>query len=155
MRACAGQCVIEFSCLRLGRNSKSGREEYHGNGNLLCYGNMEVSIVKWDTGTGQGKCKPVPHFGAPQGFIADGEDGSHWVVVDDKGSADCYGEITYTTGDVGLGYCSYKNAQSVRKFSPRLLNTSANPRIFCGYFTCDGEMNLVCDGMLAGCHGDS
>jgi len=65
----------------LGRNSKSGREEYHGNGNLLCYGNMEVSIVKWDTGTGQGKCKPVPHFGAPQGFIADGEDGSHWVLI--------------------------------------------------------------------------
>ena len=28
----------------LGRNSKSGREEYHGNGNLLCYGNMVRTI---------------------------------------------------------------------------------------------------------------
>ena len=40
-----------------------------------------------------------------QGIIADGEDGSHWVTVDDKGYGDCDGVIWYKTGDLGLGYC--------------------------------------------------
>ena len=77
------------------------------------------------------------------------------VIVDDKGTADCNGEITYTWGDIGLGYCSYKKAQSVRNFSRRFLKTSKNPRLACGYFTCTGSLNLVCDGMLSGCHGDA
>merc|ERR1712088_583698 len=139
------------------KNSKilieSGREEYSGIGDMKCYGEMEISLNKWGTGTAN--CRPITTTGAPQGYIADGEDGSHWVIVDDKGTADCYGDISYTTGDLGLNYCSFKNAQSIRKMSPRLLNSSPNPRMFCGYFTCTGNLNLVCDGMLAGCHGDA
>ena len=65
-------CATETWCVRF---LFFFRENYQKNTNFI----QEVSIVKWDTGTGQGKCKPVPHFGAPQGFIADGEDGSHWV----------------------------------------------------------------------------
>merc|ERR1712008_507604 len=93
----------------------------------------------------------LPH--APQGYVADGDDGSHWVVVDDKGTADCEGEVTYTAGDIGLGYCTQKKnpMSDIRKFSPKLM--TLNPRLFCGYFTCTGVLNLVCDGMLSGCHG--
>ena len=50
---------------------------------------MTVSLVVGDGEEGEGlaKCRPVfkdPDNGipiAPQGFIADGEDGSHWVFA--------------------------------------------------------------------------
>merc|ERR1712156_1126026 len=114
----------------------SGREDYNGLGTVQCYGYMSVAISKWDSGTGSAACRPRFSGRAPQGYVADGE-----------------GDITYTTGDIGLGYCTYQNAMSTRKFSPKLLTTSLNPRLFCGYFTCTGVMELVCDGMLSGCHG--
>ena len=55
------------------------REEFNGNGELKCYGEMSVDVSKWDSGTGSGACRPEYTNAAPQGFIADGEDGSHWV----------------------------------------------------------------------------
>ena len=56
---------------------------------LQCFGNMTVSLLVGDIEEGEGtaKCRPVfedPDNGipiAPQGFIADGEDGSHWVCT--------------------------------------------------------------------------
>merc|ERR1712241_1114037 len=114
----------------------SSREDYNGLGTVQCYGYMSVAISKWDSGTGSAACRPRFSGSAPQGYVAD-----------------CEGEVTYTTGDIGLGYCTYQNAMSTRKFSPKLLTTSLNPRLFCGYFTCTGVMELVCDGMLSGCHG--
>ena len=33
-----------------------------------------------------------PAAAPPQGIIADGSDGSHWVTVDDKGNGDCDGQ---------------------------------------------------------------
>jgi len=69
------------------KNSKilieSGREEYSGIGEMKCYGEMEISLDKWTDGTGTANCRPITTTGAPQGYIADGEDGSHWVIVDD------------------------------------------------------------------------
>ena len=57
-----------------------------------------------------------------QGIIADGEDGSHWVTVDDKGYGDCDGTIFYEYGDLGLGYCD------------RLaVDDGKQTRLFCGY----------------------
>ena len=47
---------------------------------MKCYGEMEVSLDKWDSGTGTANCRPITTTGAPQGYIADGEDGSHWVI---------------------------------------------------------------------------
>ena len=46
---------------------------------MKCYGEMEISLNKWDSGTGTANCRPITTTGAPQGYIADGEDGSHWV----------------------------------------------------------------------------
>merc|ERR1711976_694381 len=120
-------------------------ETFTGRGALKCYGQIDVIASKWETVEGSLSCRPK--FGpasAPQGFIADGEDGSHWVVVDDKGTADCIGEITYTTGDLGLGYCSYLKVMGAE---------TPETRMFCGYATCAGFIDLVCDGMLSGCHG--
>ena len=75
------------------------------------------------------------------------------VIVDDKGIADCEGEITYTSGDLGLNYCRFDKPQSLREIPKRFMKNSFNPRLFCGYFTCTGTLKLVCDGMLGGCHG--
>ena len=46
---------------------------------MKCYGEMEISLDKWTDGTGTANCRPITTTGAPQGYIADGEDGSHWV----------------------------------------------------------------------------
>ena len=73
--------------------------------------------------------------------MADGEDGSHWVTVDDKGSGDCDGTIWYEYGDLGLGYCDRL-----------MVDDGHQTRLFCGYATCDGYMNIECT-MLSGCHG--
>ena len=48
-------------------------------GTVLCYGEMDVDLNKWNSGTGTAICRPTYTSGAPQGYIADGEDGSHWV----------------------------------------------------------------------------
>ena len=48
-------------------------------GTVLCYGEMDVTLNKWNSGTGTAICRPTYTSGAPQGYIADGEDGSHWV----------------------------------------------------------------------------
>ena len=62
----------------------SGREDYNGLGTVQCYGYMSVAISKWDSGTGSAACRPRFSGSAPQGYVADGEDGSHWVIQDIK-----------------------------------------------------------------------
>ena len=65
----------------------TNEETFEGSGVLQCFGNMTVSLLVGgsEEGDGTAKCRPVfedPDNGipiAPQGFIADGEDGSHWV----------------------------------------------------------------------------
>ena len=176
----------------------TNEETFEGSGVLQCFGNMTVSLLFADSkeGDGTAKCRPLfedPNNGipiAPQGFIADGEDGSHWVrsliaylgvcwfvfilfhsftgnvylnkcifskvVVDDYGTADCVGHIYYRTGDDGLGFCHYipkfgKN-QSLRTFSAQFLSKYQKLLSFCGFFTCTGEIKLICT-MNIGCHG--
>merc|ERR1739842_31720 len=119
-----------------------GDESYHGMGTMKCYGDMSVTLGGNDGG-GFLDCQPAWGSPAapPQGIIADGSDGSHWVTVDDKGSGDCDGTIWYEYGDLGLGYCN------------RLaLDDGHQTRLFCGYATCDGYLNIQCT-MLSGCHG--
>merc|ERR1711868_242982 len=102
-----------------------------------------MSLTLRNDGEGFLDCQPAWGSPAapPQGIIADGEDGSHWVTVDDKGSGDCDGTIFYEYGDLGLGYCD------------RLaVDDGHETRLFCGYATCDGFMNIECS-MLSGCHG--
>ena len=77
-----------------------------------------------------------------QGIVADGDDGSHWVTVDDKGSGDCDGTLWYKYDDLGLGYCD-------RMMS---VDDGHQTRLFCGYAECTGYMNIQCT-MLSGCHG--
>ena len=60
-----------------------------GEGELACYGDQEILLDKvTGTGTGTGMINCQPSWGSaaapPQGIIADGADGSHWVTVDDK-----------------------------------------------------------------------
>ena len=51
------------------------------------------------------------------------------------------GTIWYEYGDLGLGYCD------------RLaVDDGHQTRLFCGYATCDGLLNIQCS-MLSGCHG--
>merc|ERR1711922_116242 len=75
------------------------------------------------------------------GILADGDDGSHWVTVDDKGSGNCDGDIHYVYGDLGLGYCNRL-----------VVDDGKETRMFCGYAFCTGYMNIECH-MLSGCHG--
>ena len=42
-------------------------------------GYISVSGSKWDTVTGTAACRPRLTGAAPQGYVADGDDGSHWV----------------------------------------------------------------------------
>merc|ERR1711915_1042365 len=121
-----------------------GDESFSGNGEMKCYGDMSITLDKWDEGDGFLNCKPAWGSPAapPQGIIADGADGSHWVTVDDKGYGDCSGHMEYTYGDLGLGYCD-------RWVS---LDDGQQTRLFCGYATCTGYLNIHCS-MLSGCHG--
>ena len=68
-------------------------ESYHGMGSMMCYGDMSVTLGG-NEGEGFLDCQPAWGSPAapPQGIIADGSDGSHWVTVDDKGYGDCDGE---------------------------------------------------------------
>ena len=61
-------------------------EEFHGEGKLMCYGEMVLNTTDVNTpafihrGNGSVHCKP--YFSptpAPEGFIIDGDDNSHWV----------------------------------------------------------------------------
>ena len=62
-------------------------ETFEGAGQLDCFGQMSVTLQDrgGEEGEGTAECRPIfedPDQGitiAPQGFIADGEDGSHWV----------------------------------------------------------------------------
>merc|ERR1711892_423471 len=129
------------------------RENFEGVGTLQCFGNLTLELEEGQT-EGVARCRPEFENAdngisyAPQGFIADGEDGSHWVVVDDRGTADCEGQITFNTGDHNLGYCSYPPvaAASTREM--------AAMESFCGHFTCQGVIQLACT-MGSGCHGAS
>merc|ERR1711910_246588 len=127
-----------WSCIVL------GNESFHGMGTLACYGDMSITFDRASS-SGEGLVNCRPSWGSasapPQGIIADGADGSHWVTVDDKGYGDCDGTIWYKTGDLGLGYCDRV-----------LLDDGHQTRLFCGYATCDGYLNIECS-MLSGCHG--
>merc|ERR1711978_444920 len=131
--------LFSLACIS---SSVLGVESFHGMGSMKCYGDMSITLGSQD---GEGFLDCQPAWGSPaappQGIIADGEDGSHWVTVDDKGSGDCDGTIFYEYGDLGLGYCD------------RLaIDDGHETRLFCGYATCDGFMNIECH-MLSGCHG--
>lgn len=117
-------------------------ETFAGMGSMKCYGDMSITVRAGDD---EGFLICSPAWGSavapPQGIVADGEDGSHWVTVDDKGSGDCDGTIWYEYGDLGLGYCDRL-----------MVDDGHQTRLFCGYATCDGYLNIECT-MLSGCHG--
>merc|ERR1712002_122404 len=121
-------------------------ETFQGEGILQCFGNITLELVEGEV-DGVAHCRPEfenEEFGisyAPQGFVADGDDGSHWVIVDDRGFADCEGLITFNYGDHNLGYCTY----------PPTKEEPSNES-FCGHLTCQGFIELTCN-MGFGCHG--
>merc|ERR1712110_387348 len=122
-------------------------EQFHGNGTVQCFGKMVVVLDKPRPGSreGLGTLSCLPWFSptvAPQGFIIDGDDNSHWVIVDDNGDAHCRGEVQWHTGDWGFGYCPHDTT---------LLEQSGDP--FCGGATCLGAINATCHDMFMGCHG--
>ena len=57
-----------------------------------------------------------------------------------KVTADCEGEITYTSGNLSdLTYCGNKSDKSMEKLDKDI---SLNPRTQCGYFQCLGKITL-------------
>merc|ERR1711970_1199616 len=63
-------------------------ESFHGSGTFACYGDMSITFDKSSSGgEGEGLVDCQPSWGSaaapPQGIIADGEDGSHRMTVDD------------------------------------------------------------------------
>merc|ERR1719507_1813852 len=126
------------SCLVL------ANESFSGSGSFACYGEMSITFDKSSSaGEGEGFLDCKPAWGSPsappQGIIADGADGSHWVTVDDKGYGTCVGDIYYKYGDLGLGYCDR-------------LDDGHQPRLLCAYSICTGHITVHCS-MLSGCHG--
>jgi len=126
-------------------------ESWSGSGTFACYGDMTVTMDKINSKTngpidGEGSIDCTPAWGSaaapPQGIIIDGEDGSHWVSVDDKGYGDCAGTFWFESGDLGLGYCDRIVT----------LDDGEQTRKFCGYASCNGYINFHCS-MLSGCHG--
>merc|ERR1712183_67333 len=82
-----------------------GNESFQGEGTMACYGDMSITFGKAGSGEDEGFLDCQPAWGTasapPQGIIADGADGSHWVTVDDShqtrtfcGYADCAGMLT-------------------------------------------------------------
>merc|ERR1712123_93260 len=72
-------------------------ESFSGSGTFACYGDMSITFDKANSaGEGEGflDCKPAWGSAAdpPQGIIADGADGSHWVTVGVTGYRDCNGD---------------------------------------------------------------
>lgn len=58
-------------------------ESFQGTGEIKCYGEIDVTATqRWETLEGRLNCRPTIASSAPQGFIADGDDGSHWVSDD-------------------------------------------------------------------------
>merc|ERR1712228_835189 len=121
--------VLIFSCAAM------ANESFSGQGTMACYGMMSITFDKSesaDLGEGEGFLDCQPSWGSPsappQGIIADGADGSHWVTVDDHGYGDCNGVLWYKTGDLGLGYCDRMT-----------VDDGHQTRLFCGYATCDGD----------------
>merc|ERR1712051_702031 len=98
-------------------------ESWSGSGTFACYGDMTVTMDKSGSNA-EGPIDCIPAWGSaaapPQGIIADGDDGSHWVTVDDKGYGDCTGTFWFETGDLGLGYCNrivtLDDGEQTRKF---------------------------------------
>merc|ERR1719219_353984 len=99
--------TLFFSLATVSSSVLGADESYHGMGSMMCYGDMSVTLGG-NEGEGFLDCQPAWGSPAapPQGIIADGSDGSHWVTVDDKGYGDCDGTIWYEYGDLGLGYCN-------------------------------------------------
>ena len=71
--------------IQISKGAKNNKKEsFEGVGTLQCFGNMTVDMNEGEI-AGVAQCRPEfenPDNGityAPQGFIADGEDGSHWV----------------------------------------------------------------------------
>merc|ERR1712150_172079 len=102
-------------------------ESWSGSGTFACYGDMTVTMDKSGSNAegpidGEGSIDCIPAWGSaaapPQGIIADGDDGSHWVTVDDKGLGDCNRILTLDDGE--------------------------QTRKFCGYASCTGYINLHC-----------
>lgn len=120
-------------------------EDFHGNGNMKCYGDMSISLYNKDETEGFLDCQPAwgSPSAPPQGIVAEADDGEKWVTVDDKGYGDCTGSIYYIYGDLNLGYCDRYNMR---------IDDGKQTRMFCGYADCNGAMNIHCS-MLSGCHG--
>merc|ERR1712127_140370 len=133
--------TVLFTILALAKADES----FSGPGTFACYGDMSITFAKGGTDA-EGLLDCQPAWGSasapPQGILADGDDGSHWVTVDDKGYGDCEGVLWFKTDDLGLGYCDRVVT----------LDDGEQTRKFCGYCTCTGYMNIHCS-MLSGCHG--
>merc|ERR1712037_1029930 len=85
-------------------------ESWSGSGTFACYGDMTVTMDKSGSKAegpidGEGSIDCTPAWGSaaapPQGIIADGDDGSHWVTVDDKGI------VTLDDGEQTRKFCGY------------------------------------------------
>merc|ERR1712088_1003060 len=84
-----------------------------------------------------------------QGLVADGEDRSHWVIVDDRGFGDCKPnseDDIYCYHEYDYQYC----CQDVG--CDRSTVTPINSTRFCGFCTCVGLLDIHCS-MEFGCHG--
>ena len=74
--------AANFDELRAVKAKKVGdSQEYHGYGEVKCYGMMEVVAYGDDHGgNGTANCRPaLGSIASPQGFIVDGDDGTHIV----------------------------------------------------------------------------
>merc|ERR1712223_90372 len=126
--------------------SVGAEESYIGMGTLKCYGDSRISE------NGTFSCTPSTPwapFAPPQGLIADGEDGSHWVIVDDRGFGDCQfnsEEDLECYHDYDYQYC----CEDVE--CNRSTVTPINPTRNCGFCACTGLLNIHCS-MEFGCHG--
>merc|ERR1711963_431829 len=126
-------------------------EHFSGNGTIHCFGRMTVQLDVPRPGarSGKGNLTCSPWFSptvAPQGFIIDGEDNSHWVIVDDNGAANCTGELDWHDGDWGMGYCPKNSTETG-------FTLGEDGDQFCGGANCVGSIDATCHDMFMGCHG--
>ena len=72
-----------LACLVALATLVAANESFHGAGSMMCYGDMSVTFSR-AAGDGEGFLDCQPAWGSaaapPQGIIADGADGSHWVT---------------------------------------------------------------------------
>ena len=60
-------------------------ESWTGEGSMKCYGQMNILASRpFVDVTGTAECRPRVAPANPQGFIADGADGSHWVTLNHR-----------------------------------------------------------------------